>query len=937
MTRRYVVIDIETTGNQPFKGDRIFQIGVVVIENEQIIERFSSFVNPEVDIPNFVTQLTSITNEDVDDAPLFCDIAPTILQLLDGAYFVAHNVPFDLSFLQAELSACGYNTFEGPTLDTVEMARYLLPTANGYKLSQLADELNIEHHSPHQADSDAEVTAYLLIKLLNKKKSLPLITLQRLQPLLRHFKSDFDELTQNMIQDKMVGYSDEDDNIEVYNQLAFRRFRGVEKETESFQHDFSTFKEVLTSIDGDLSKQMTHYELREGQLQMMNDVFDQFSNHCHSLIEAGTGTGKTLGYLIPSIFYAKQNEKPIIISTHTIQLQQQIIERDIPVLQKVVPFSFKATVLKGRQHYLCLRKFEQQLTDGFDDNLDIILTKAQILIWLLETETGDIEEINLPSGGQYFWRKVNSEGSTCLNRHCPWFSKCYYHRARRLAKDADIIITNHALLFNDVANDHQMLPSFDEAVIDEAHHLEEVVSDHFGMMLDYFYVLSQFQRLGSTDGNEMSAKIVSIYNDNHAKPFGEAYSTYDILLKEASMNIDELFTMIHQFVKQKFMTSKSEIGRHTYRYDVTKESGRVWEGIKEGANRAVSHLLDFLKILQKINVELEQLKLPPQQKGLIIDFQNIVNMLEKTEIELRLLLLSDDDNRVSWMEIDAKGARNATYLYSKPIEVAQLLADEFFAKKQSVILTSATLTVNGSFDYMIERLGLTDFGPETNLVSSPFLFENQAKLFLPDDLPNIKDVSTKEFVTHIASAVNQLAQVTKGRMLVLFTSYDMLTNTYSLLKEMNEEENFMIFAQGISSGSRAKLTKNFQQFDQSILLGTSSFWEGVDIPGEDLSCLVIVRLPFSPPDNPVVAARSEKIKENGGNPFFNYSLPQAIIRFKQGFGRLLRTSQDRGVVFVLDRRIQTTRYGKSFIRSLPNIPVEEGPIGELLHSVEEWL
>jgi ATP-dependent DNA helicase DinG len=438
----------------------------------------------------------------------------------------------------------------------------------------------------------------------------------------------------------------------------------------------------------------------------------------------------------------------------------------------------------------------------------------------------------------------------------------------------------------------------------------------------------------------MMGKLANSFNETSVKTMAERFPKFNETYKETINAFDDLFTLIHQYVRKKLLTPKSEIGRLSFRYDVTKERSSNWAAILETADLSVSKLADVLKLLRKIENHLQESEsyLDVKQKGRLVDFSSLINTLETIEQSIRTLLLTHDENMVCWMEIDAKGARNATYLYAKPIDISELLADQFFAKKRSVILTSATLTISGkSFKYIVNRLGLEDFGPETHVIESPFSFETKAKLLIPSDIPNIKEVKLEDYIPILSRSLHKIAQKTKGRMLVLFTSYDMLRNTYIDLKTRLENEEFTLIAQGVSSGSRAKLTKNFKQNDQAILFGTSSFWEGVDIPGEDLSCIVIVRLPFSPPDNPVIAARSEKIKADGGNPFFDLSLPQAIIRFKQGFGRLIRTSSDKGAVFVFDTRIVTTRYGKNFIRSLPSVPTIEGPLDDLLLNLQDWL
>ncbi|MFC0188570.1 ATP-dependent DNA helicase DinG [Fictibacillus aquaticus] len=934
MKHKYVVVDLETTGNSPARGDRIIQVGAVCIENGEIVSRFSSFVQPGIAIPPFIEQLTGITDDMVEDAPFFEEIAPSLLQMLDGAYFVAHNVSFDYSFLQGELENAGYMPLSMPLLDTVELSRILLHDADGYQLNQLADHLGISHTNPHQADSDAEVTAELLQHLLSKLGQLPLVALQRLQPVLRKLQSSTEQIVSELIAEKSNIISD-DSGYDFYRQLVLKKVhRDLNNDEERDTGELSAL-----SLREKLKQHMSQFEVRESQKKMMETVEEALENHQHAMIEAGTGVGKSLGYLIPGVLHSIRTGRPFVVSTHTVQLQQQILDRDVPILQKIMPFPFHAAVLKGRSHYLCLRKFEHSLQDDLDDNYDTNLTKAQILVWLTETEHGDVEELNLSSGGRLFWQQVRSDANSCLGHRCPWFSRCFYHRKRRQAQSADLVITNHAMLFTDLKADSQLLPAYKEAVVDEAHHLEEVVSDHFGTQTDYFAFHRLLERLGTTDSSQAAARLSQLADLLEIPRSSDVFSDWNEKMADLKQELDDMFRLLKLYVLNGAKASAPDTGKVFIRYSREETESRNFAPVLEMFDRCSSMIRDLLKRLQKISkaVADKDDHLNFQQKGFMADLAGLRSDLEEEMSSLSHLLYSPLHDEVYWMEADIRGARHAVWLYAKPVEIDDILADEFFAKKKSVILTSATISVRNSFRYMIDRLGLADFGPVTSQLPSPFRYDRQVRLMIPSDLPLISECDAKTFTSMISRSLFEIAKVTKGRMLVLFTSYEMLKETHTAFKQLMDEDEFMLIAQGIDSGSRARLTKNFKKFDHAILFGTSSFWEGIDIPGDSLTCLCIVRLPFSPPDNPVTNARSEKIRAAGGNPFYDLSLPQAIIRFKQGFGRLVRSQSDYGAVFVFDRRITETRYGRSFLSSLPKLPVDVRPLGELTEELDRWL
>lgn len=914
MKNRFFVIDVETTGNK-IGTDKIIQIGAILIENGEIIEQFASFVNPNMKLSSFIKQFTGIEDEMLSKAPTFDLIAPMLSEMLEDAYFVAHNVPFDLAFLKAEFRKCGERWKNCPTLDTVELSRLLFPSLNSYKLNQLATELSLEHDRPHRADSDAEATAQLLLNLLKKLKSLPLVTLKKINSYAASFQSSLSYLLKDIINEKKQLLQVDAENFDIHHDIALKVKTGqsrIENEILHFE------KDGAKSVIAQLKKVDPKFEVRDGQMEMIETIDQAFKTRIHGLIEAGTGTGKTIGYLLPSIFFAKETGKRIVISTYTTHLQEQIMGQEIKTLKKALPFSFEATVLKGRHHYLCLRKFEECLTAGSDETYDTIFTKSQILVWLTETSNGDVDEINLSSGGRLFWNKVKSDSSCCSSNECPWFSRCFYRQKRNAAEGSDLIITNHALLLSDMKSDFSLLPAYSELVIDEAHHLDDIASEHFGIKLDYTSIQTQLNQVDGVLKN-MDDKLSS-----DTRKIEEQFTV-------TKNRIDELFRNIRTYTLAQKRQGKNEIGRITYRFHSSSEDGPLWKNVKNNAFLAIEMLEELKFSILSIGDKLEA------PFGVKTDIKSLGKALEDISNGLSKLLFEPESKNVTWVEIEPKGPHNSAFLYSQPINISELLADRLFAKKESVILTSATLAIKDSFEYIKSSLGLLDFEVVTKKIPSPFSYRDQVQLMLPTDVPEIKNVEQTEFTREIASKIVEIARVTQGRMLVLFTAYDMLEKTFYLVKDASSLDSFILIGQGISSGSRDRLTKSFKQHEQAILFGTSSFWEGIDIPGEDLSCIVIVRLPFSPPDHAIMARKAELMKQDGKNAFMELFLPQAILRFKQGFGRLIRAKNDRGVVFVLDRRLSTKSYGKKFVQALPQIEIFEEKTNVLLKKLSDWL
>ncbi|PJN90034.1 ATP-dependent DNA helicase DinG [Bacillus sp. mrc49] len=926
MTQRYVVVDLETTGNSPKKGDRIIQFAGVVIENDQIVDEYSTYIHPGQEISLFIEELTGISNETVKHAPDFEDVANNIAQLIDGACFVAHNVLFDLSFLQEELVRCGYEPFYGSTLDTVELAKILKPTSDGYKLHQLAKEENLDHSRPHQADSDAYATALLLLELKKKLLNLPVMTLKQLYRLSYSLQSEISELIDACIASKLAKAEVHSPDLITYRGLAFKK-TGEESDRNDKESEFPLEDEAKMAM---LNHAFPAFEARSGQLEMMNMIHHSFESNQDAIIEAGTGIGKSLGYLLPAVYFARKHQKPVVVSTYTLQLQDQLLQNEVPKLKTILPFSFQAVLLKGRSNYLSLAKFERALREK-EDNYETALTKMQILVWLTETETGDKDELNLTSGGQLFWNRLQSDGLTYAGLKQPWQTLDFFERAKKTAVKADIIITNHSFLMSDLLTEDALIPKKGYLILDEAHHLEQAASKQLGRRLNYISVKTILNRLGTTDQKQLLYKLDKLLVNNGLAD-GRNGHELDRKLNDFSYEFEQLF---HFLSNQAEKYSRS-MGPKRISFKV--DDGRWGKGILV-AERLVDLLGYIISELSQRLAHLLNHESPLGKNSLFYlnDIEVLLGHLQDTRESLHEFFMKPHEENIYWLDYTNAAPQHGVTLTVQPIAGSKWLWDSYFGRQKSVVMTSATLVVKDSFQYFKEQLGLENQSMLTARFPSPFPYKELVKVLVPNDIPDINGLSVEEFSETAANHIIAAAQAAQGRMMVLFTSHEMLRATYHSIKDTGVLDEFTLFAQGISGGSRMRLLRNFQNFEKAILFGTTSLWEGVDIPGEDLSCLVIVRLPFSPPDEPVTAAKCQLFEKQGRNPFAAYSLPEALLRFRQGFGRLIRTPNDKGVLVVLDRRIVTAKYGPEFRKAIPAVEWHQASITEMAEMIEEWI
>jgi Rad3-related DNA helicase/DNA polymerase III epsilon subunit-like protein len=894
-----VALDLETTGLTP-RLDRIIEVGAVRFRGDEVLATFQSLVRPEVAIPRAVQELTGIRDADVAAAPRPEQVLAQLIDFVGDSGVVAHSGNFDLSFLVDGAGNGGYELF-----DTLDLARIMLPMAPSHSLPHLSRQLGLTHAHPHRALSDADAARQLFRYLWRHARGFPADLLGRMLELAEGWPHPL----HHFLRDAHAGGPSGIESLPVKPAVPARTSNDSAPSTDPRAIS------ALLGPDGPMAERLDDYELRESQLQMSLAVAQLYARGGRLLVEAGPGTGKSLAYLVPAVHHAVASGERVVIATNTITLQEQLFSKDIPFMRSWLPFDFKASLLKGRANYVSLRRWNRYLNapsrraDGtwFDEELTF---KLRMLVWLAQTHNGDRAEIKLNGFEELFWLRAASTPDDCLAAHCENYKtqRCFYWNSRRAAQDADVIVTNHALLLADALAGGSVLPPHEHLVVDEAHQLEETAVDALTLRV------GEEELLESIDGTLTWFRAA-------VGPPDEAVRTTAAECREA---VTDFFGEARAIIRAR-------------QPEVPQRPGRDDPVILDATSRSLLDVAQLAALASALGGRATALRAALDDAGarLPLDASPYAEReldLFKAQLHSRAdlvvqALLQPRPDRLYWVGTERRSGRPV--LQAAPTAAGRELEARAFHGKATVVFTSATLAVADSFAYFKRGVGLDTLATHEMVLASPFDYLSQALLCLPTDLRELLDPA---FLDQVTDVVGEIAEAIGGRTMVLFTSHQQLRDVADRLRTRTARSGLTVLAQNLD-GTRRQLLAQFQERPRSILLGSSSFWEGIDVPGDALSCVVIVRLPFRVPSDPLQLARSASLAD----PFGQLALPEAVLRLKQGFGRLIRRQTDRGAVVLMDHRIANRTYGAAFLDALPRAAVHLGPSTEISPAIVQWL
>jgi ATP-dependent DNA helicase DinG len=914
---KFVIVDIETTGHSPKKGDRIIQFAGVVIEKGKIVDTYTTYINPEIPISPFITELTGIDNERVAKAPVFHEVAEDILKLLEGACFVAHNVHFDYTFLQEELELNHFPLLDCPVLDTVEMTRIFEPTMESLKLSDIASVAGFDHDRPHQADSDAYVTAEWFLHLLEKAGTFPKRTINQLRKFSKGLRTNLYEILDEIYKKKIENKESLPDHLDIYRGIVFKKQHVFDKARPSINNNNQILK---------IEDLVKNHTLSSEEMSLIKYIIKCLNDGELALVEPDIHYNKELSYLIAASFISIIKKEPVIISLASVSNQQMITETIMPKLKEILHVPIQIQLLKGKKQYLNLWKFEKVLKDD-SQNYDEIITKMQMLVWLTETNTGDVSEINLSSAGLQFLEKLSEIPLTEAEKDNPWLKHDFYKKALSNAREAQVIITNHHFLMSHLTNPNSQMININYCIIDDAHLFEKNAIKYFGKRLSYSSVKYYLNQLGNPDQLKILGRIERLIRDKGIFVKHSTELIYQYYL-ELSAKSDEFFLLCYNYLLK--LKKNTNQGKMSCQFHIRENNSLLysWERVYDAYKNLYNSLFDRLSALIDLYKDFND-----NEKLLVEDFAYILNQLTMFKDMHDEFIMQMDQQRIIFGEADLKSAQTSMVIKNQFLSIHKQLAN-FYMSKKAILFISNSLTIKNSFTFISKQLGLESFPFVQKQFQTQLNTETDVHLYALNDIPNVVDISEEEYVEVISNHIIAIAQTLQGRIMISFSSYEMLKDTYNLIKDSETLEEFVLLAQGVTSGSIHRLAKQFNRFEKAILFTTATHIEGLLIEGI-VDALIIARLPFTSPNDPVFAKQFKVIKSMGKSPFYELSLPDAVLRLKLSLVKFFKLKSKAGSVIIFDKRIYATNYGHAFLESLPGVSIKTVSLQKLCKQLEK--
>ncbi|MBI5825066.1 MAG: DEAD/DEAH box helicase family protein [Chloroflexi bacterium] len=926
-----VSLDIETTGLDENR-EAIIEIAAVKFNGRRVEDEFSTLINPGKHIPDFISGLTGIDDAMVRQAPRLRDIAHELTAFVGDAPILGHNVKFDIGFLRK----AGLFEYQ-QTLDTYELASVLMPTASRYNLGSLGQQLNIPLPATHRALDDARVTQAAYVRLFDMACEVPIDTLNEIVQLGDFVDWDAGWVFQQALQIrakqgtqakriKTASFSGP-----LFDSPKKESSTPIQKNEEPTPLDPEEIASVL-EYGGPFSQYFESYEHRPEQVEMLKAITNALSTGNHLMVEAGTGVGKSFAYLVPAAYFATQNNTRVVVSTNTINLQDQLIKKDLPSLKAALNLDLRSAIMKGRSNYLCPRRLDYMRSHGPKDATEMRVL-AKILVWMLDNASGDRNELNLTGPTEReAWMRLSAEDDACTTETCMgrMGGSCPFQRAKQAAQNSHLLVVNHALLLSDVASGSRVLPEYDYVIVDEAHHMESAITGALSFRMTQNDIERMMKELGGSSAGLLGRILTDLHQSLRPSEFG-------LLQQKIKHATDQAFR-VEQLAKQFFnvlsdfiATQREGQPQSNYSWQLRIQPATRtlpgWDDVEMMWGQTGETLALLVKSLEEIYKGLGELLTEGHDsvEDIMGNVSSLIRRMTEAEAAASGLMHKPSNELIYWVEVNPRGERLS--LNAAPLRVGPLVQKHLWHEKASVIMASATLTTHGEFQYIRNTLSAEDV--DTVALGSPFDYESSTLLYVANDMP---EPNAQGYQQMLDKTILATAKATGGRMLVLFTSYAALKKTAQAITGPLAREDIFVYEQGEGASPNA-LLESFKTTERAVLLGTRSFWEGVDVPGDSLSVVVITKLPFGVPSDPIIAARSELYEDS----FNQYYLPESILKFRQGFGRLIRTASDRGIVAILDRRVLTKQYGRLFLESLPPCTARQGASAGLSRMAGQWL